>query len=51
MNYSRVAILYSDKDVKEKNGTDIHDEDQLVLKGKAHLGNIGSTIVPLSKRP
>ena len=29
----RVAILYSDRDEKDKNGSDIMDADRLVLKG------------------
>ncbi len=39
-NYSRVAILYSDRDDKSQNGTDMLDGDMLVLKGAIHLHDL-----------
>ena len=39
-NYSRVAILYSDRDEKSQNGTDMLDGDRLVLKGAIHLQDL-----------
>jgi len=38
----RVAILYSDRDEKDKNGSDIMDGDRLVLKG----ANLDTTCKP-----
>jgi hypothetical protein len=39
-NYSRVAILYSDRDHRDQNGSDTLDADRQVLKGAIHLQDL-----------